>query len=114
MLPRMWMQPPAAMCNKHILGEHLSLHQLANRVERGDPMDQFVKYGLVETHNILSRHDELVIEMVVRGINHKSPLMNPPNTTEGEIDVDEVLEELLKRCENCREKLTNHKGCGII
>ena len=53
---------PIMLCNKHLLGEHVELHMFVGTINKGKKLDGYKKNGLVEVHNIRSRHKELVGE----------------------------------------------------
>ncbi len=71
---RMWMIDPKLMCRKHLLGEHRELHALVGILKKGTGIQGYLDNNLIETHNIVNRHEELVKEMTNRGYSHKSPL----------------------------------------
>ena len=60
---RMWMLPPAGMCRKHLLGEHVELHMLLGSLRRGKNIEGFLSGGLVDPQSIFARHEELVAEI---------------------------------------------------
>ena len=105
---RLWMVDPKIMCRQHLLGEHLETHMFVGSINKGTSMDGYLRSGLLEIHNLRSRHDALVTEMVARGYNHKSPL---PELKEvslalrcGTIDRGAALDELVRRCSECHER----------
>lgn len=104
---RMWMVPPSIMCNKHLLGEHVELHMLVGAINKNKSLKGFIEKGLVETHNIEVRHEELVEEMRKRNYRHNSPLPKFTTTTKGFVNKEENKKELARRCEKCRHKQTN-------
>ena len=106
---RMWGVDPRIMCRQHLLGEHVEMHMLVGSLRKGISVDGFIEDGLVDLHNIRSRHDELVTEMTRRGYNHKSPLpsylkhIRPYITKDftGQINIAANVQELSRRCEAC-------------
>lgn len=61
------------------------------------------KKGLVEIHNIKSRHQELADEMIARKYNHNSPLPEFESFESGCIDSEKNLQILNEKCIHCRE-----------
>jgi hypothetical protein len=103
---RMWMVDPRKMCNQHLLGEHVELHMLVGSLRRKKTITGFLEGGLVELHSIRSRHSELVIEMKSRGFRHASPLPTFRAKRAGKVDLKINLQELARRCQACRAKLS--------
>lgn len=104
---RMWMVDPEIMCQKHLLGEHVELHMLVGSINLGIDLSGYKNNGLMEATAIQSRHDELVIEMIHRGMNHKSPMhfeYNPLGDY-GQVDKVKSLHELTRRCTECRARM---------
>lgn len=100
------MVDPAWLCQNHLLGEHRELHALATCVERGHPLDGFIRHKLVEVHNIKTRHDALVAEFRNRGwssgFDHKTPIGdNFQPYRAGVVDSDANRTELIRRCSAC-------------
>lgn len=108
---RMWMVDCKLLCRKHLLGEHVDLHMLVGTISKGISLAGYVKNGLVETRSIVSRHDDLVAEMIQRGYNHQSelkislPLVNIICESLGCVDRDNSIKELFKRCSDCRARI---------
>lgn len=113
---RMWQIPPAALCRKHLLGEHVEMHMFAGSLVKGISMKGYIENGLLDLPNLKRRHDELVDEMTKRGYNHKTPL-------EHEFIKDHLFDhaqkpdfefnvrDLSSRCPECLQGL---KVIGII
>jgi hypothetical protein len=104
---RMWMVDPKLMCRQHLLGEHVELHMLAGSIKRGKSIRGFIDKGLVETHNILDRHETLVAEILRRGYKHNSPLVFQIQFyiySRGQVDRAKSLKELINRCPKCKER----------
>lgn len=103
---RMWMVPPALMCNKHLLGEHVEIHMLEGCIKQGHSLTGYIEKGLIDLSKIDSRHRELVAEMKRRDFSHHSPLMHLVWEGEtGSVNVEESHAELLNRCHWCRQQL---------
>lgn len=74
---RMWMVPPTAMCNKHLLGEHGELHKFLHNWRKKHRVDGRIAGNAMEPMSYKKRHDELASEMAARGMNHASPIDQP-------------------------------------
>jgi hypothetical protein len=107
---RMWMVNPKIMCRKHLLGEHVELHMFVGTILLNKALTGCVENGLVEVHNIKSRHASLVDEMEFRGMKHKSPLKDFTEEHLGEVDRESSLEDLLSHCPECLSKFQSLKG----
>ena len=103
----MWMVDPRLMCRKHLLGEHVELHMLVASMRRGTSLQGFFDNQLIETHNVVRRHAQLVKEMERRGFRHASPLQHVPPRRAGRVDRKANLMELARRCAECREIQAN-------
>jgi hypothetical protein len=102
---RQWHVDPKLLCNQHLLGEHVEHHMFIGTITRGKRMQGYVDGGLVEVHTLYQRHDELVTEMISRGMNHRSPLREDVRHKlyeSGKINREANLKELSRRCERCR------------
>ena len=108
---RLWMVNPSILCRKHLLGEHCESHMYVGTIKKGKSILGFIDKGLVEVHNIVSRHDELAEEMLIRGYRHASPLelSLPLHTQIGKVDSDNSLKELARRCPDCRRLIEQIK-----
>ncbi len=102
---RMWMVDPKILCNRHLLGEHVELHMFVGTINHDIALTGYGKNGLVEVHNIRSRHAELVKEMKRRGMNHKSPLPGFKMFKFGQVNKSKNMKELANRCENCKDRI---------
>lgn len=104
------MVPPADMCRKHLLGEHVEIHMTVGTLNRGKSLAGFLANDLLEPQSLHSRHDALVREMTRRGYRHASPLpalhAEPPVHR---IDAAASAAELIRRCSLCR---TRRKGAS--
>ena len=112
---RMWMVNPKKLCMNHLNGEHRELHALVGMINKGTSLKGYIDGGLIEVHSIRQRHNELASELLrrelIRNPNpttkpfHKSPLPFFTYRKEGSIDIDDNIEELIKRCSKCKENL---------
>jgi len=112
---RMWMTPPAGMCRKHLLGEHVELHMLLGSLRRGKSIDGFISGRLVDPQMVFARHALLVEEMERRGFKHSSPIDAQECATlaaryagRASIDISANLTELMRRCPDCAARM---QGC---
>lgn len=105
---RQWMVDPKCLCRQHLLGEHNECHSFIGCIKKGTSLKGYISKGLVEVDKIQKRHDELAEEMIRRGYNHKSPL-DCCNLLweEGCVDSEQNIEELKRRCPECRERILN-------
>jgi hypothetical protein len=101
---RMWMVPPATMCRKHLLGEHVEIHMLAGALSRGRSVQGFLERGLLEPQHMRSRHAALSREMKIRGYSHASPLPTVKISTHdiGHVSIRKSARNLAARCEECK------------
>jgi len=100
---RMWNVNPGQMCNQHLLGEHVECHMFVGTLNKNKNINGYINKGLVEVHNIEKRHNELVNEMIKRGMKHKSPLPKYKKKKVGKINSEKNMIELKKRCKKCSE-----------
>jgi hypothetical protein len=101
----MWDIPPAMLCRKHLLGEHVEMHMFAGSIEKGKNIDGYICRGLVQTDKIAKRHDILAAEMTLRGMKHASPLKQPIVESRGKVDPNESYYTLGKRCKECESRI---------
>lgn len=99
---RMWKVDPKKMCRQHLLGEHVECHMFVGTILKRVSLDGYIKNGLVEIHNLKSRHQELVNEMISRGYNHNSPLPEFESFESGHVDSEKNLRILKEKCIYCR------------
>lgn len=105
---RMWMINPKYLCRQHLLGEHNEIHKLIGTIKKGRSVTGYLSKGLLELHNIKARHDSLVEEMKKRGYNHLTPVFSvphPENRPMGKVDLIVSAQDLMARCEHCRERM---------
>jgi hypothetical protein len=102
----MWNIEPKLLCREHLLGEHLETHMFIGCIKKGTSLKGYIEKGLVEVHNIIDRHDQLVKEMESRGYCHKSCLEGKELLwCEGNICVEKNIEDLKNRCSECQKRL---------
>lgn len=98
---RIWFVPANELDDRHLLGEHLELHIMANAILRGGggwynhPATNMFKGKLGALYR---RHEEQVAEMLRRGFHgHKTPFpveLIPPEEMDAVIEVTpEMLEK---------------------
>jgi hypothetical protein len=111
----MWLTDPRLMCRKHLLGEHVEIHMFIGTIKAGKNLKGYIDKGLVSVDKIITRHDELVAEMIRRGYKHNSfitiaeheMLWNYLCKHKDEVYLIDSLNneiELVNRCEECRKK----------
>jgi hypothetical protein len=61
--------PPGLLCTRHLLREHLAIHQFSDYA-RSNRIQPYADAGLVEVHNLRRRHDEIANEMKTRTLFH--------------------------------------------
>jgi hypothetical protein len=71
---RMWMVDPKIMCRNHLLGEHAEIHMFVWNIDRKHSVKGYIANGLLETHKLYTRHEELAQELRRRGYQHNSEL----------------------------------------
>lgn len=114
---RMWKVPPKIMCNQHLLGEHLEMHMFIGCLRKGKSLRGYIKGGLVEVDQIINRHGDLALEMIARGIYHKSLIpdcMRLLLRPEGIVDVENSVRLLWKRCPNCRKRIKQYEMVDVV
>ena len=105
---RMWMINPKLLCNKHLLGEHGEIHKHRHNFVKRHKIDKRIELGQIEPSAMLIRHNELVLEMKTRGMNHQSPYEMPDisylpaSQRTFKVNRSAALEDLHRRCEACR------------
>lgn len=100
------MVDPRIMCRQHLLGEHFETHVIATNISRGRGIAGFIRNNAIEPHSVARRHDELVMEMERRGMNHRSPLVFSTDIyPDFRIDREASLRLLISRCPRCAERM---------
>ena len=108
---RMWMVDPQILCQKHLLGEHVECHMFAGVIRKNISLDGYVKNNLLEIRSLQQRHEDLVVEMLSRNMDHKSIFLINFDIEKYEdhilnfkIDKELALHDLLSRCRRCRKR----------
>ncbi|WP_287954764.1 pyrimidine dimer DNA glycosylase/endonuclease V [Acidiplasma sp.] len=116
---RMWMVNPKYMCSSHLLGEHNEIHMAVGYLREGNHLGRYASEKLIQVNTMLSRHNQLVEEMLSRGYKHNSPLIFDPTEIAGHlfewelsvvIDPKYSLNILMGRCSGCRERYLQNIG----
>jgi hypothetical protein len=97
---------PRILCRQHLLGEHAEIHMFIGTINRKKSVEGYLQKGLLEVHNLFSRHNEIVEEMLKRGYKHHSEVDEEWKTAiqAGFVDRKRNLEELINRCSECRRR----------
>jgi len=110
------MVDPKIMCRKHLMGEHVETHMFFGTLKKGIKVDGYLKNNLFEPKSLSSRHQQLSDEMIRRGYNHKSFIIESdidsintlkPNQIFWEINRESALNDLISRCPECRRNYEN-------
>lgn len=103
---------PSILCRKHLLGEHGEIHKHKHNFIKGHSIEG--RIGQIEPESMKERHDELAVEMLKRGYNHKSeyemPDLSKYDLNGFVVDVEKSIEDLSERCEECKK---NMEGLGM-
>ena len=110
---RMWMIYPELMCNKHLLGEHGEMHKFLPTFRKGYRVDgRFNPVVQIQFQGYKERHDALAEEMLKRGMNHKSPLVDIPDFEsiypeyyDKLVNTELSSSDLMGRCNECAKKI---------
>ena len=104
------MVEPCLMCMQHLLGEHAEIHTFIGILLRGRSVKGYIQKDLLEPNSIITRHEELVHEMLSRGYKHNSPITDDMHQLleylseeerEHKIDRGSSYSTLLSRCSKC-------------
>ena len=109
---RQWLVEPELVCRQHLLGEHVEHHMFIGSISRGKSVKGFLRDGLLDPKTLRTRHAQLVDEMIRRGYNHKSPLIDIDisHLPDGKIDIDRNIEDLRNRCEECAKRIKRYEN----
>jgi hypothetical protein len=78
-------------------------------INKGISIEGYIANNLLEPSTLTDRHDVLVLEMIVRGMKHKSPLQPlvlsniPPKYINYKIDIAQSTQDLISRCPKCSQ-----------
>lgn len=108
---RMWGVNPRWLCNKHLVGEHGEMHKFLPTFHKKISVDRrFTPIVQIQFIGYLERHEALAVEMMSRGMNHSSPLVNLPDFESIypqyyhlQIDIEYSILDLTSRCSLCKE-----------
>jgi len=109
----MWGVNPEKLCNQHLLGEHLEMHMFVGCIKKGISLKGYYDNKLVCTNLIKKRHDDLMNEMISRGMKHNTPMEEInffKDYKQGSIDLELNINELMRRCPKCKERFVNEPG----
>lgn len=108
----MWGIDPSLLCKNHLLGEHGEIHKHRhNFVKKHKITNRISPVVQIEPENMQKRHDELALEMLKRGYNHKSPYEQPDisylcyEERYAKIDNNISIIDLIDRCTECSKNL---------
>lgn len=103
---RMWGVNPKMLCDQHLLGEHVEMHMFAGCIRKGISLEGYYKNNLLCVNLLKKRHEELAAEMLSRGMNHNSPILEIDLTglRTGKIDIEANISELIARCSECKKR----------
>lgn len=104
---------PKMLCRKHLLGEHGEMHKHLPSFRKGHKVDgRFNPVVQIQFQGYEERHMELAIEMISRGYNHLSPIVDIPdfkNTYpqywDKKVNIEANIKELIGKCPDCLNQL---------
>lgn len=114
---RMWLCDPRILCRRHLLGEHLEQHMFLGTLKKNKKVNGFLEKNLFEPTVLHQRHEDLKDEMIRRGYNHNSFMTEeecscildmPDEKRDKKINREVALDDLLSRCEKCRERYNRY------
>jgi hypothetical protein len=115
---RDWGVNPKFLCRKHLLGNHVELHMAVGCILKYRSLKKYVIDGLLSICMLRKRHDQIVTEMTLRGMKHKTELLpfepifvnkyesiHHINYYTNNININKNLKELARRCPGCRKRI---------
>ena len=109
---RMWMINPELLCNKHLLGEHGEIHKHKHNFQKKHSINGRISPIVqIEPASMELRHNTLAIEMIKRGMNHKSEYTMPdisylPESSQNAIvNITISKQDLISRCTECSKRI---------
>lgn len=105
-LMRMWMVDPQFMCERHLTLEHGSCHLIVLALNEGEDLSSLLKDGHIEIGSLHERHEELVLEMDRRGLDHCSLLPSFESGSVGVVDRHRSALDLADICVSCEARLS--------
>lgn len=113
------MLEPVLLCNRHLLGEHNEIHKLIGCILKKRSLAGYIKKEIVEPQSIITRHDELALEMTRRKMRHKSPVQISEDQLKEypivRVNRTSSLRDLMSRCPECLERIQRYNRqtrCG--
>jgi hypothetical protein len=106
----MWSIDPKKLCNQHLLGEHVEMQMFLGCIKKGISLKGYYDNKLVCTNLIKKRHDDLVTEMISRGMKHNSPIAEMDFFRDfkyGEVDLEANINELMSRYLKYKDRFIN-------
>ena len=110
---RMWLVDPRIMCRQHLLGEHFEVHVLLIHLQKNRKIKGYLENNCLEPRSIYQRHQNLMREMIRRGYNHNSSMMETDFSCVGNLSIEQQywkinkeksLKTLLERCKECNDR----------
>jgi len=107
---RQWLVNPKLMCRHHLLGEHVEHHMFIGAMRNHKSITGFIEKNLLEPKSLVQRHEELAKEMIRRGYDHNSEIIDNLDDilsylSEAHqihiLDRHKSKEELFSRCKSC-------------
>ena len=77
---------------------------LASCIKLSKSIKGFIANKLIQTKDLITRHEDLSQEMLSRGYKHNSPIPNEDYGDYGSVDIEANKLELISRCEECRKR----------
>jgi Pyrimidine dimer DNA glycosylase len=108
---------PKLLCNKHLIGEHGEIHKhwhvFVKQYRINKRISPIVQ---IEPQSMQDRHDALADEMLRRGMNHKSPYIQPDisylpeHQRYAHVDMQYNLRDLMNRCCACMRRIQQNNA----
>ena len=105
-MPEMYNLYPTLLCDRHLLKEHMDIHMFKRALDLKVDICQEIKEGKIETHNLIKRHNELMVEIEARGYIHNTPIGKGEYKEQGKVDKTKVVAYLAIFCEDCKKRLS--------
>lgn len=106
------MTSPKIMCRQHLIGEYREMFTFLGSLKKQISMAGYLKNNLFEPLSILSRFNDLKNEMIERGYKPKKEFVFDDSmiqylgdlSIQTKVDIDKSLEDLLNRCDRCKQR----------
>ncbi len=113
----MWMINTILPCRQHLGGEHFEMHKHIPKFRNGHNVHgRFYPIIQIQFKGYKERHDALAAEMIRRGMNHNSPLIDIPDFKliypeyyDLEVDIEISTKELMLRCTECCDRILEYR-----